>query len=477
MMGNKKTPSNRVLYLAVAIAVSFAIWLFVDIYGNNGAAFTVSTEIVDVPIEFLGENDALESRGLMWLDDGTETELDVTLEGSRWLLAHVTPADLRVTVDLSNVDSSGTQHLTPTVTFTERRFTSSLRIREFSPSTVTVEIGDLYTKSIPIRCELSGNVAEGYTAQNITLSQSYITVRGQAPNIEPIAYARVLLNIGQDATQSVTQKLPLVYCTEDGTVLDPAGIHTETNEITATLPVYVAKELRLGVNLTEGVGARIANVEYSVRPSSIMVSGDSTVLNEVESITLGEFDLLDLGSGSTVYYYQIPVPEGCENLSGTQRATLSIRFLDHEQREVTVSEFAHTDLPEEKAVRILTEELPVTVFGTTREIAALTPTDITVTANLSNFAAASGLYTVPAIITVNNRAGDIGILGTYQLQVDIHDAGSEPEVPEEPSGNEIGETTETGEPAENGESVQAGEVAETAPAPADTDTEENEELT
>ena len=52
MMGNKKTPSNRVLYLAVAIAVSFAIWLFVDIYGNNGAAFTVSTEIVDVPIEF-----------------------------------------------------------------------------------------------------------------------------------------------------------------------------------------------------------------------------------------------------------------------------------------------------------------------------------------------------------------------------------------------------------------------------------------
>ena len=75
---------------------------------------------------------------------------------------------------------------------------------------------------------------------------------------------------------------------------------------------------------------------------------------------------------------------------------------------------------------MLTEELTVSIFGTAEEVAAITTENLIVTADLTDYAAASGTYTVPATVSVKGT-GDIGILGKYQVQVTIR----EPAPPEE----------------------------------------------
>ena len=61
----------------------------------------------------------------------------------------------------------------------------------------------------------------------------------------------------------------------------------------------------------------------------------------------------------------------------------------------------------------------------------MTSESLVVTADLTDYASASGTYTVPATVSVKG-GGDIGVLGKYQVQVTIREDAQE----EEPSAGE-----------------------------------------
>ena len=157
----------------------------------------------------------------------------------------------------------------------------------------------------------------------------------------------------------------------------------------------------------------------------------------MDTIVLGEFDLLDLlkegvsSESYATYSYPIIIPEGCQNLSGVTRATMQIKFNDLATSEVTATQMQYAALPEGKEAQILTEELLVTVFGTAANVANITTENLIVTADLTDYSAASGTYTVPATVSVKGNS-DIGILGKYQVQVTIRESAAEEPPAEEP---------------------------------------------
>ena len=97
---------------------------------------------------------------------------------------------------------------------------------------------------------------------------------------------------------------------------------------------------------------------------------------------------------------------------------------------MAADQITYTNLPQGKRVEILTQELPVRIFGTSPDVDAVTKEHISAVANLNNYSAASGTYTVPAAVTVN-APGDVGVAGTYTVQVTIRDL-EEPAPPETP---------------------------------------------
>ena len=202
----------------------------------------------------------------------------------------------------------------------------------------------------------------------------------------------------------------------------------------ATLPVNVTKELKLVVDFIESPGARASNLNYTIEPETITVCGDAEKLRDVDSITLTSFDLTKLSS-ATLYNYTIPLPEGCENLSGVTTATFRASFKDRTFATLTTSNFSLRNLPEGKDVSMLTEKLTVTVFGTSENVASLTGSDLEVIVDLADFGSAAGGYTVPATVRVKNGA-DVGVSGTYQVRVTIQDNAS---------GEDTGSGEESGE--------------------------------
>lgn len=145
----------------------------------------------------------------------------------------------------------------------------------------------------------------------------------------------------------------------------------------------------------------------------------------MDSLVLSEFDLINLDS-STIYNYVIPVPEGCENLSGITQATLRLSFKDMTTAEVTTDRIRYENLAMDgKHVELLTLEMNVQIFGTSADVSRITGDNIMVVADLTDFNNAVGSYTVPARVLIDS-GGDIGIAGTYQVRVDISESREEP---------------------------------------------------
>ena len=437
-MRNEKMNKRKAFYILLAILISAAIWYFVDEFGNGGGPYLVEQKVTDIPIEYISE-DTLTDRGLMLLQDGTSQTIDLTFRGARRVVTRLDRSKIRVTVDLSSVSRAGVQGIGTSLSFTDRKFSlnNNVTIMDRSFYNATVNISELNSNMVDVRCELVGNVAESYSAGEIQLSQDTLEIRGLAKDINPVSYAKVVLDIGKNAVETVSKDLPIQFYDRYDNLIENENIYPTVDTIQATLPVFVTKELTLVVDFKEAPGARKSNLDAPITPATITVSGDAGKLKNVDTIVLGEFDLLDLlkeGVSSetyATYSYPIIIPEGCQNLSGVTRATMQIKFNDLATSEVTATQMQYAALPEGKEAQILTEELLVTVFGTAANVANITTENLIVTADLTDYSAASGTYTVPATVSVKGNS-DIGILGKYQVQVTIRESAAEEPPAEEP---------------------------------------------
>lgn len=423
-MENKQN-KRKAVYMALSVLVAVIIWIFVDV----SAGRTVTVEVENVPIEFVWET-TLTDRGLMVLDEGTDTSVSsVTLQGTRWNIGKLDKSQLRVQVDLSGVTTTGVQRLSCTIRYPQGYPTGLLQHVDSSTYMVKVNIGELNSKEIEIRPVYVGSVAEGCTAGELVLSPSTLEIRGQAEDIDPVSYAQVTINL-DNADSTVSELLDYQLYDENDVLIENAGIHTSAEKVQVTLPVNTAKELELTINFVEAPGASVDNLDWEITPKRITVYGDAEKLRKIDSISLGEFHLADLGSSNS-YNYTIPIPEGCENLSGITWAELRASFVDMTSASVPAVSFVCENVPEGKRAEVLTEELLVSIFGTSADVAAVTSEDILVVADLSGFSAAAGSYTVPARVLVET-SGDVGVSGTYQVRVNIQDPSQETEEEEPP---------------------------------------------
>ena len=449
-MENEKTGRRRMIYLLLSILVACGIWLYADLTtGPNGTPQTKNREFLDIPIEYLYES-TLTDRGLMLVEDGTDLTVDLTLKGTRWNICSLDRSQVRVTASLMDITSAGEQRVNYNVSFTNPKFrnnANAIQRENASIGMATVNISELYSRTIDVSCELAGSVADTYSAGQVQLSHTEVEVRGLQEDIDPISYAKVTLDIGAGAVETVSKDLEIQFYGKNGQLLDKSGIHSSVENIRATLPVFVTKELQLVVNIIESPGRRRKNTDYRIEPQTIAVTGDATQLKDVDTLLLESYDLAELGTEASENYtttnYPIILPEGCTNVSGVTRAALRIRFTDMTSATISTKNISWLNLPEGKRVELLTDSLAVKVFGTEADVSALTGEDIAVTVDLGDYSAASGTYSIPAEVTVNK--GDVGISGLYQIQVTIREGAEEP--PEDEPASAPAEDVETDIPA------------------------------
>lgn len=403
-------PSNsrKVFYIIVSVFIASIVWLYVN-YSQE-----VTIAVNDVPVELLNEETTLAERGLMVLGDH-EITVDLRLRVPRNIVFRFDTDKIRLVADLSAVTAAGKQSLGYQIYYPTGISAHDVTIEQPAVRSVQLEIGELSRKDVEVRCKVVGNVAEGYIAGTLRLLPSVLEVRGQQVDIMSVNYALVTLNIA-DATTTIVELLDYeLYDFNDQPIHNP-NIHPVSEQIQVTMPVMTVKEVPLVVNFEESAGVRLENFTRTLEPQTVMISGDAATVESIDEIVLGTLALDTLAEVNT-FDYEIVLPDGISNLSGINTATLTVLQGDSGIITLDATQFDYENFSSDRPVTIVTSTLSVTLRGTQNDIVAVTPELVRVVADLSDVADASGSYTVPANIYVDDL--DLGAVGEYEVTVHI----------------------------------------------------------
>ena len=404
-----KSKRRKIFYVFLSLLIASMVWFYV----SNGDEVNISVH--NVPVEFLNEDTTLADKGLMRVSGEEDVTVDLKLKVARGLVFRFDPSEIRLVSDLSTVTYAGKQSVSYNILLPSGISSRDVSVESPSVRTVQVEIGELNKKDVEVRCNVVGNVAEGYIAGTVELLPDTLEVRGQQSDIMQISYAQVTLNI-ENATSTVVELLDYELYDFNDQVIDNKNIHPMSESVQVTMPVLKVKEVPLTVDFVESAGARLDNFSWSLSYSSITLSGDASLMASIDEISHGTLALEDL-RGQETFSYEIPVPNGANNLSGITSVALTISATDTETKEIETTSFSYENFSGDAPVSVLTSSLTVTLRGTAEDIAAVTGNDVQVIANLSGIEADSGSYTVPARISVAGY--DLGAVGTYEVTVHI----------------------------------------------------------
>lgn len=404
-----KSKRRKVFYILLSVLIASMVWFYV----NNSEEVRINVH--SVPVEFLNEDTTLADKGLMLVNGEEDVTVDLQLKVPRRLMFNFDTSQIRLVSDLSSITYAGKQSVTFNILFPSSISTRDVSVESPTVRTVQVEIGELQKRNIEIRYKVIGNVAEGYIAGAVQLNPAELQIRGQQADIMQVSYAQVMLNI-ENATSTVVELLDYQLYDYTDQPITNKNIHPTSEQIQVTMPVMTVKDVPLKINFVETAGSRLESFNWSLSHDSITLSGDASQIASIDEIELATLALEDLRADE-VFDYDIPIPEGVNNLSGITSVTLTIGASNVETREVEATSFSYENFNGSGEVTIVTSSLPVTLRGTAADLAVISDRQVRVIADLSDIAADSGSYTVPARIVVDGY--DIGAVGSYEVTVRI----------------------------------------------------------
>lgn len=405
--------ANKALYIALSLLIAVVFWLYVD--DVQGSAITET--YYRVPIEFIGAEDTLPSRGLM-LSEGEDITIDLKLSGPRILISGLDKDDIRIQVNLSNISAVGTYTLNYQLLYPDDVDSTKITRDWASRTMVTVEVVELYTKMIPVEVSATGEVAENYIymAERLVLDPATLTISGREEDVDQVASARINLDL-TDVSSSISRKFDYDLLDADGNVVEVEGIRVSDNQIQVDAPIYLIKTLDLTVKFKESPGSMLEDVEWKLEQNTIEVAGDAASLENKEDILLGEIDLSSLLS-DTEMVLDISLPAGTVNISGFTTTTLTISFSDDlATKALSVSNISAVGLSEGQSFDRLTNSVEVVLRGPADILDQVTAEDVRIVVDLEEYTS-NGTYSVPAQVLVDGY-DNVGAVGSCSVACKI----------------------------------------------------------
>ena len=410
---------RKALQVVISILVAIAVWVYVDVEKAPDRTKTIR----DIPVEFSGESTTLADKNLMLLS-GYDTTVDLTIRGPKRELVKISKDNVRLVASTSSIDSVGVHTLRWDPIYPDGVQSSSLTVDWASKYKVTVTVGELYTKEVPVNCTVTGQVADGYFTGETVLDPTSLVLRGQRDDLLNVAYAKLTVNIS-GATRSVIQTESVQLYDNDDNPVDNGNIRTNASLIQAKVPVLTTKEVSLAVELSGVPGVAGQSIKTTVSPTSVRLIGEADVLENINEIVLATLYIEDLDLWQQNSYV-VTAPDGTWLANSNEVATVEITMEGIEETTVTVDTFSYTNVPSGLYPEI-TGGLDVRLWGLADELAEMDAAALTAMADLSGITE-PGSYRVPVTVTISGYR-DVAVKGSYEVTVYITDTEPAPVPP------------------------------------------------
>jgi YbbR domain-containing protein len=414
-MGNKQEKrftGQKLLYMLFALLTAIVLWLYVSIADMPDITRTVS----GIKVETIGA-ETLTERNLVATKLSRET-VSITFKGSREQIYELDNTNVKVVIDLSNITTSGQQGIRAYPEYDQKLKTSSLSVVSISSDYIEVTVENVVPKNVVVRGVNEGSVADGYIANRMTVAPETIDIVGPESVIKQVAYAQAVFS-ETNLTGSTSVDTPVVLMDTNDEPVSMDNITLSSETVTLSMQVNMLKNIPLTVNFVYGAGTTADNntVSYKIEPASVELSGDTAVLQELESIVTTTVDLNQFES-TTELTVPIMIPNDCENLTGTAEATITVEISNLETAKLSVKNISITNDDTSLSTEVITQSLDVTLRGTAEDLAKVTADNVRIVADLTDVKSTIGTHAVPAKINVDGVSG-VGAIGNNTVTVRI----------------------------------------------------------
>lgn len=154
----------------LSLVIAVILWTFLMGERHLEVGYTVPLELDNVP------------EGLMVASE-VPTLVDVRLSGSRTRLSRLGPSDLRLTLDLDELDPGPT-----TFRRLEERLAlpGGVRVTRLSPNSVEVTLERVGEKSVPVKVLLTGVAAPGFELDKVGVKPETVVITGAESEIRTV---------------------------------------------------------------------------------------------------------------------------------------------------------------------------------------------------------------------------------------------------------------------------------------------------
>ena len=217
--------------------------------------------------------------------------------------------------------------------------------------------------------------------------------------------------------KTVTETLQFTLLDENGEPVDTEMLTTNTDVVEVTLNVIKHKSVPLDVEFIDGGGATAKDVSYEIDPRSITLAGDSTVLDALNKIVLGNIDLASIKNSSEVLLFPINIPDGAQNVSGEEQATVTIRIKNKETAVIRATNIAFINTPDGFTPSSMTQLVQVTVRASVSDINNISSSSLRVVADMTGCTQAGTSLEALSVYFVGYP--DAGVIGEYSIAVTL----------------------------------------------------------
>ena len=420
---NKRITDSRGFWMVVSLAAALLLWMYVNATEGVDGEKTLS----GVNIEFRGADTLRESGGLIVTEQDRST-VNLTIKASRRVLGKLTSANVVAVVDLSRVTTDGWNSVSYEIEYPIGVNSNDVTVVRSSADIVNFYVDRQVRKTIPVVGEFKGSTAEGYLAEDeLRFDPLMVIISGPKTALAQVDHAYVAIT-RSGVDKSLSYNTTYALRDADGNEIDDSRIMMETQEVTVTLNVLSTKTVPLDVTVIDGAGAvRGVNTRIEINPSSVVISGDASVIDSTSKINLGTIDLSTFATDYSATYAIIP-PNDTDNLTGVTEATVSVTIIGLSSRSFNIlhDNISCVNVPEGYQAEIITQALPVTIRASEETLSDIQINNLRAVADLSGIteANASGVIT-PVVRVYVDGFPDAGVIGEYRIYVTLTEAVEE----------------------------------------------------
>lgn len=402
---------NKIFWAVVSLLAALFIWVYVT--GTQEEPIELSFNNVEVV--FTGEDTFQASRGYVINNISTET-VSVKISGTRRNIGSLSASDIKATIDVSLISQTGTITQYYTLTYPDGVDADAVSIVSSNPSVISFNVTRMSTKQVPVEVQFKGSTAEGYIAGEVEYEPKTITISGPESELEQIDHVYAEIG-GDELTMTRTADVPFVLMDKSGNELSSDGFEFDVSTINVTIPISMMKEVSLYVQCIYGAGATEENTSIEIEPSTITISGDTSVVSGINRIDIATIDLTDFAL-TLQDTYAIPLQNGVENVSGVTKAEVTIEIQGVSTKQFTVTNFNYTGLPDGYYVEeIITQNLEVKVRGAQDVLDQIQSSNLRAVADLSEVTQ-TGIMYVPVKVELDGFT-NAGAVGEYMIAIRI----------------------------------------------------------